>query len=255
MNLHFNLELSKNYENTAQKIRILSENWMCNNMYCPVCGNRKLIQLPNNSPVADFQCDQCRAIFELKSHQGTIGKKIPDGAYSTMMERITSNTNPDLFVLQYTDQLDVSDLVIIPRFFFVPEIIEKRKPLSNEARRSGWVSCNILYQDIPLQGKIPVITNGYPVRSEDVITNYNHIKQLQKNTLDSRGWVIDILNCVNNIRSDEFTLNDMYQYHDYLQEKYKNNNNINAKIRQQLQFLRDKGFIIFLGNGNYKKIL
>ena len=254
MNLHFNPELSKKYENASQKIRILSENWLSKNMYCPVCGNEKLKQLPNNSPVADFQCDQCGAIFELKSHQGAIGKRIPDGAYSTMMERITSNTNPDLFILQYTDQLNVSDLLIIPRFFFVPDIIEMRKPLSDEARRSGWVSCNILYQEIPLQAKIPIIANGYSFRTEDVIANYNHIKQLQKNKLDSRGWIIDILNCINAIQSDVFTLKDMYQFHDLLKEKYPANNNIEAKIRQQLQFLRDKGFIEFFGNGYYKKL-
>lgn len=254
MNLHFNSDLSKKYENTSQKIRILSENWISSNMYCPVCGNKELTQLPNNSPVADFQCEKCGTIFELKSHLGIIGKKIPDGAYSTMMERITSNTNPDLFVLQYTEQMKVSDLCIIPRFFFTPEIIEMRKPLSPEARRSGWVSCNILYQNIPLQGKIPVIANGYPFRSEDVITNYNRIKQLQKKKLDSRGWILDILNCINAIASDEFSLKDLYEFRNVLQEKYKNNNNINAKIRQQLQFLRDKGFIEFLGDGYYRKV-
>ena len=91
-------------------------------------------------------------------------------------------------------------------------------------------------------------------RTEDVIANYNHIKQLQKNKLDSRGWIIDILNCINAIQSDVFTLKDMYQFRDLLKEKYPANNNIEAKIRQQLQFLRDKGFIEFLGNGYYKKL-
>lgn len=36
-------------------------------------------------------------------------------------------------------------------------------------------------------------------------------------------------------------------------EKHMNNYNIEAKIRQQLQILRDKGFIEFSGRGHYKK--
>ena len=254
MNLKFNIEISTTYEKPTQKIRVLSENWMSNNMYCPICGNTRLIHLKNNSPVADFQCENCGGIFELKSHHGNVGKKIVDGAYSTMIQRITSNKNPDLFILQYSDQYEVTNLHLIPRFFFVPEIIEKRSPLSPNAKRSGWVGCNILYQNIPLQGRISIIYNGIPRKPSDVLTIYKQLSQLQTNSLDARGWLLDILNCVNNIETDIFTLSDMYKYHDFLQTKYKNNNNINAKIRQQLQILRDKGFITFLGNGYYQKI-
>ena len=65
--------------------------------------------------------------------------------------------------------------------------------------------------------------------------------------------MFDVLNCVNNIESNEFCLQEIYAYVEILQEKHINNHNIEAKIRQQLQILRDKGFIEFLGNGHYKK--
>ena len=71
-----------------------------------------------------------------------------------MIERITSDSNPDLFLLQYSEQYDVTALMLIPRFFFVPEIIKKRKPLAPTARRHDWVGCNILYHQIPDQGRI-----------------------------------------------------------------------------------------------------
>ena len=51
------------------------------------------------------------------------------------------------------------------------------------------------------------------------------------------------------------TLEEMYQFADELQSKHIENHNIKAKIRQQLQILRDKGFIEFLGNGHYRKII
>ena len=46
----------------------------------------------------------------------------------------------------------------------------------------------------------------------------------------------------------------MYQFEDILKVKHPRNNNIRPKIRQQLQFLRDKGFIEFLGDGKYRKV-
>lgn len=54
-----------------------------------------------------------------------------------MIHRITSSDNPDLFLMEYTDDLQVSNIIFIPKFFLVPSMIEKRKPLSSAARRSG----------------------------------------------------------------------------------------------------------------------
>ncbi len=254
MELEFDLSLSDGYKSPAQKIRVMSESWLGDNMYCPNCGNPKITHLTNNSPVADFQCDNCGEIYELKSKSGNIGKKIADGAYSTMIDRITSDSNPDLFLLQYSESFDVTGLLLIPRFFFVPDIIEKRKPLADTARRHGWVGCNILFGDIPEQGKITVIQNSSILDQQDVIHRYNRIKQLQTKSIESRGWLIDVLNCVNEIHKTEFTLSDVYAYVELLQKKHINNNNVEAKIRQQLQLLRNKGFVEFFGRGQYRKI-
>ena len=253
MNLQFDISLADNYKSNSQKIRVMSETWFSKNMYCPSCGNPHLMKLDNNSPVADMQCDNCGEIYELKTKNGTIGKKINDGAYKSMIDRITSSTNPDLFVMQYSMDYSVTNLIVIPKFFFVPQIIEQRKPLAPTARRAGWVGCNILFSEIPEQGKIEVIRNSYINSAKDVIEKYSLIRKLQTNNLESRGWLLDVLNCVNEIQYDEFTLKDVYRYIDVLKEKHLNNNNIEAKIRQQLQLLRDKGFIEFIERGHYRK--
>lgn len=65
---------------------------------------------------------------------------------------------------------------------------------------------------------------------------------------------MDILNCINRIPNSVFSLNEVYKFEDELQIKHPQNNNIRPKIRQQLQFLRDKGILEFLGDGKYKKI-
>ena len=66
---------------------------------------------------------------------------------------------------------------------------------------------------------------------------------------------MDVLICVNQITSQIFTLSDIYAFKNLLALKHPQNNNIKPKIRQQLQFLRDKGFLEFLGDGRYKKVM
>lgn len=255
MDLFFNTTLAAGYKSKAQIARVLSESWAASNVFCPCCGYSSLTKLDNNEPVADMRCDKCGEVFELKSAKGKLGKKIPDGAYETMIQRINSLTNPELFVLQYTPEYEVTDLTLIPKFFFVPGIIEKRKPLPPTARRHGWVGCNILYGNIPKQGKIPIIQDKNVVDKEIVVEKYTTVKQIQTNNIETRGWLFDVLNCVNRIHGDIFTLKEMYGFVDVLQELHQDNHNIEAKIRQQLQLLRDKGFIEFLGNGVYRKIM
>lgn len=82
------------------------------------------------------------------------------------------------------------------------------------------------------------------------IKNSNGFKNAN---VDFEGWLGSVLNCVNRIPTQLFTLDDMYAFEAELKSEYPDNRNIKAKIRQQLQFLRDKGVIEFLGNGNYKK--
>ena len=65
---------------------------------------------------------------------------------------------------------------------------------------------------------------------------------------------MEILNCINLIPTVEFCLADMYNFEDYLHGKFLNNNNIRAKIRQQLQILRDRKVIEFLERGKYRKL-
>jgi type II restriction enzyme len=255
MNLSFNTIETEGYKSPTQIIRRISEAWVNENMYCPRCGNEKLEQFSNNQPVADFYCLHCQNQFELKSKNGKFGGSINDGAYQSMISRITSNTNPDFLFLSYSkDELKVISLLLIPKHFFVPEIIEKRKPLLRTARRAGWIGCNIILNQIPTQGRIQIINDGIIEKKELVISQVNRIKSLQTNDINARGWLFDVLNCVNSFSPEIFSLSDIYSFENSLNQKHPDNNNVKAKIRQQLQFLRDKGFIEFLGGGQYRKI-
>ncbi len=254
MNLNFNTKLAQGYSSNAQIARVLSENWVKENSFCPCCGNICLNEFENNRPVADFYCENCNEEFELKSKNGLFSNIITDGAYSTMIERINSNQNPNFFFLTYSKDLSVNNFLLIPNHFFTPNIIQKRKPLSENARRAGWVGCNVDITNVPESGKIFIIRNQKEVDKQNVVTSYNRTKSIKTNNIESRGWIMDVLNCVERIKNDDFTLNQVYQFEKELQIKHPDNKFVKDKIRQQLQYLRDKGFVEFTTRGNYKKV-
>ena len=224
-------------------------------MYCPRCGNTHITKFENNRPVADFFCPLCNNEYELKSKNGVLTHKINDGAYDTMIERITGNQNPDFLFMSYSkSESKVNDLILIPKHFFVPDIIEKRKPLAQTARRAWWVGCNIVIDKIPEQGRISIISSGNITNINSILNKVNQSNKLETKNMNSRGWIMDVLNCVNKISTQLFTLEDMYVFECELQSKHPENYNVKPKIRQQLQLLRDKGFIEFLGNGKYRKL-
>lgn len=257
MELEFNSSIATGYKSKSQKARIITESWMCNNMYCPICGSPTISHFKANRPVADFFCPNCESEYELKSSErktDTFQRIIPNGAYATIINRITSLNNPHLFVMSYYNER-VNNLVLIPNFFFVPSIIIKRQPLGEQARRAGWVGSNINIGLIPNQAKIPIIIKGEIISPDHVINNFNRLKTLQTKSISSRGWLIETLKCIDKIPSHIFSLKDVYKFEEELKEKYPSNNFIKDKLRQQLQFLRDKGMIEFLSRGLYRKTL
>lgn len=254
MNIYFDQRLADNYRSKSQIARILTESWALNNIYCPRCGHDKILHFPNNSAVADFYCPSCNSEFELKSKKGSLGKKIPDGAYDTFLQRITSQNNPDFFILTYNENaMCVENLWVVPKHFFVPSIVEKRKPLSSTSRRAGWTGCNILFGEIPLQGQISMIKNQSPIEKNTVVMQMEQSTRLNAGNLNSRSWLFDVLNCINQIQGPVFTLNDVYAFDEFLSQRHPHNSHVRAKIRQQLQLLRDEGFLEFIGRGVYRK--
>ena len=252
MNLFFDTKIAENYKSPSQKIRVMTEMWAKENIFCPSCGN-PISEYENNKPVADFFCRGCSEDFELKSKKDSMGNKIVDGAYKTMIERIQSVDNPNFFFLNYDkSSLSVQNFLIIPKHFFVPEIIEKRKPLSLTAKRAGWTGCNILLSGIPESGKIFYVKNGEKRDEKEVFSDWGKTLFLQKSKGDAKGWKLDIMKCIDSLQKKEFTLDEMYQFDQQLHEKYPENNFIKDKIRQQLQVLRDVGYIEFLRRGVYR---
>ena len=255
MDIRLDSQLGDGYKSSSQRIRVITESWAVDNVFCPYCGSG-VSHFENNRPVADFYCHECAEEYELKSLGRVIGDKINDGAYETLIKRIKSSNNPNFLFLHYDkDSLKVKDLIVVPKYFFSPSIVEKRNPLSQEARRAGYVGCLILLGQIPSDGRIEVIRDGIPYPKRDVIEKLYRTKFVRDFDVESRGWVLDIMNCINRLEKKRFTLSEIYGFESFLADKHPTNNNIRAKIRQQLQVLRDKGFIAFEQRGIYKKLM
>jgi len=221
-------------------------------MYCPNCLNAPLSHEKNNTKVIDFSCSACAHGFQLKSQSKPLGKKVVDGAFAPMIDSMKRNKSPDFFFMEYDSiEMLVVNLILIPRFFITPAIIEKRKPLGENARRAGWVGCNIVFSKLPEEARISVVREETPLEPEVVQKKYKALDFLDsKNYLD-RGWVSDVMYFIRKIGKTQFCLSDIYWFESELKELHPGNLHIRDKIRQQLQVLRDRGILRFQGKGRY----
>lgn len=247
--------LAESYTSKSQKIRVMSETWTEAEIFCPACGNT-LKGAPNNSKVFDFICTKCTEEYELKSKAKNFAHKVSDGAYDSMMSRLDALQSPHFFFMGYDfSKYEVTNFFVVPSHFLRPTSIEKRKPLSSNARRAGWVGCNILLDQIPEVGRISYVKNGVFAQPVSVLNAWKKTAFLaESKSVESRGWAIDVLSCIEKIGHTEFTLEQMYQFEAELAMRYPNNHFIKDKIRQQLQALRDKGCVEFIRRGKYRLV-
>jgi type II restriction enzyme len=170
-----------------------------------------------------------------------------------MHRAIISDETPNLFLLHYQlPQLTVENILLIPHCAFTLSFLEKRKPLSANARRAGWVGCNFLLDRIPTDARIPIIQDGQPVNSAKVRKAYEKLRPLEKLNVQKRGWTLDLLQIVKGLNKREFSLKEVYDQEEILAKLHPNNAHIREKIRQQLQILRDLGLLAFLSPGSYR---
>lgn len=246
-------EIQQSYISGAQSARAWTERWVHSWAYCPNCGNSKINAFPNNSPVADFFCSVCKDEYELKSQKRAFGSKVLDGSFRTKCKHLAASNNPNLFLLNYNlKQLSVTNFLVVPKHFFAREIIEQRKPLVPTARRAGWIGSNILLNKIPESGKIFIVRAGQPLPKDVVLAKWRSTLFLRDQGQEARGWLLEVMRCVEAIGKREFTINDVYAFEHRLRRLYPDNQNVKPKIRQQLQFLRDRGYLDFVAKGYYR---
>jgi type II restriction enzyme len=66
------------------------------------------------------------------------------------------------------------------------------------------------------------------------------------------GWKADVLTAIRVLNKIEFTNQELYELVPRLRKSHPKNLNIEAKIRQQLQYLRDSGQLVHVRKGLWR---
>jgi type II restriction enzyme len=255
LNLSCDVSLAANYHSASQQARVLSEAWFLKNVYCLACDADSVKQTSANTRATDFVCPKCSHSYELKAFQHRPHSSLPDGAFESMMQRVTAGTAPTLCLLERTADWQIRGLTAIHSSFLVPEVVEKRPPLAKTARRAGWVGCNIRLDHIAIDGEIAVVSRGVVQPAAEVRRRFQRFLPLAKKSAEQRGWTLLTLRIVRSLRKAEFELQDLYELEADFSRVYPDNRHVRDKIRQQLQILRDLGVLSFEGRGEYRLLV
>jgi type II restriction enzyme len=252
MNLTCDLSIAANYKSASQQARVISEGWFLKNVYCLACDADEVRKTPANTKATDFVCPKCKHHYELKAFERRPLRSLPDGAFKSMMQLVTSGTAPTLCLLEHTEEWQVRSLTAFHSSFLVPDVVEKRPPLAPTARRAGWVGCNIRLDHIASDGEIAVVDDGVVQPVAEVRKRFQRFLPLAGKSAEQRGWTLLTLRMVRTLGKAEFTLQDLYKLEAEFARVYPENRHIKDKIRQQLQILRDLGVLAFEERGEYR---
>ena len=230
----------------------ITEAWLGKNGYCLNCTSDQLSPTAANREVCDFVCARCTQNYELKSSLKQHRGRVVDGAYRAMMERVQATDAPALMLLPYTPTLHVERWMAVHPVFLTPMVVEQRPPLAPTARRAGWVGCNIRLDRIPEDGKIVLISNGVAVTRKHAREKFLQSARLRELRPEARGWTALVLTAVRMVGKKEFDLAEVTAYEKRFSDAYPMNRHVADKVRQQLQVLRDLGYLEFLGRGRYR---
>lgn len=256
MDLALDPTVADGYTSKAQRSRVITEAWAAENLYCLACSLDTIEAHRPGKQVEDYYCPSCDRRTQLKAKRGGHGRKVANSAYEPKMEAIRANAAPDYAFMGFDpDAWRVEDLVLVPGHFITPSVVEERAPLSSNARRSGWVGSNILLDKIPDAGRIPLVESGTVTAPNQARRSFEETVFLADQEATARDWTTAVMDCIDELdvqAGERFELEDVYAFEDRLAEMYPDNQHVRAKIRQQLQVLRDEGFIEFLGSGEYR---
>ena len=260
MELMLDPSVAQGLKSQSQVARRVTEAWAADNLFCLACTSEQVAAESPNTPVRDFVCPDCQTAYQLKAINGRHGSVVANSAYDYKVAAIRLGTAPNYAFLDYNrDAWKVTGLFVVPGHFITEAVIQRRPPLPPTARRAGWVGSKILLSRLPPEGRIAVVSNGSPIGPQTVRDNWNKFQFLKEDSRGIGGWAADVLSAVRRLQAstgqDTFTLRTFYaRFEDTLAEQHPDNRNVRAKIRQQLQVLRDGGVLEFLGRGRYRVI-
>lgn len=183
-------------------------------------------------------------------------RMVQDGGYDSMMRQITAANAPALMLLHYSPHWCVERLIAVHPVFLTPDVIQKRnKPHLRPGTGKPYWMCSLDLIRVPPDGKILLVADGSVSDEAEVRTAFRESKRFEDVPLQKRGWPALVLAEVRRLGKREFCLDDLYAREAAMHAAYPENSHVRPKIRQQLQVLRDLGYIEFLAPGQYRVLL
>ena len=255
MDLRLPFHLAKGYKSASQRARVVSEEWGTANLYCCNCTSDSLDRQSDNTQVIDFLCPRCKGRYQLKSQQRRFSSSFTGSGYGRMMEAVHAGRAPHFHLLHYELPTElVRNLTVIPRFAISSSAIQRRNPLRDSARRPKWVGYVFNLRIVPDSAKIALVREGEVIDLTLVRRQFAKIARIESLRPEQRGWTLDVLRCVESLHSEAFTNDDIYAFEPELARLYPGNRHIRDKIRQQLQVLRDRGFLQQPARGHWQRL-
>jgi type II restriction enzyme len=137
-------------------------------------------------------------------------RRLIDGDYKVLIDRILGGTTPTLMVLERDFEWRIRGLTADHHSFLTKEVIEARKPLSPSAKRANWVGCNIRLDLIASDAKLQVVSHGQAIHPSSVRATFQRFNILDQIEPSSRGWTTLTLTLIRGLRSQRFSLQDLY---------------------------------------------
>lgn len=115
---------------------------IANYSWCPRCKRNSTLKcLPPNFKCADIICDVCGYLAQVKTMTTKNVHKLPrlilGAAWGPQQERIKSGIYFPLFLVLVKSKKEL-EIYYLPAEFQTKKIFIPRKPLSKNAKRSGW---------------------------------------------------------------------------------------------------------------------
>src|SRR5674476_97659 len=127
----------------------------------PALRQREDFGLPKQQSAGRFLLYVLRRGIRAQEPEGKIRREGPGRRIQDQMRASRRQQQSQPLLMNYDlKSLAVVNLFIVPKHFFVREIIEERKPLAVTARRAGWIGSKILLDRVPESGKIHIVQNG-----------------------------------------------------------------------------------------------
>ena len=83
----------------------------------------------------------------------------------------------------------------------------------------------------PESGKIHIVQSGIVRPKELVLAEWQKTLFLRNESPETRGWLLDVMKCVESLGKRDFTLDEVYAFERHLGDLYPGNQNVKPKHR------------------------